>query len=89
MRDLTQESPGFSRGEEVDGHTASGLVGDDGSAQRDPFVRIARALEVCAMASALKVARGPGVRERAWRTMLALMEEIEGDACGPQDVVGR
>ena len=81
MRDLTQE--------DVDGHTARGLIGDDGSAQRDPLVRIARALELCAMASVIKVSRASDVRERALRAMSALVQEIEGDACGPQDVVGR
>ena len=79
MRDLTQE---------VDGHTARGLVGDDGSAQRDPLVRIARALELCAMTSVIKATGAADSRERAWRRIRALVEEIDEDA-GPQDVVGR
>ena len=57
-------------------------------AQRDPLVRIARALELCAMTSVLKVSRASDVRECAWRSMRALVQEIEGDACGPQDVLG-
>ena len=58
-------------------------------AQRDPLVRIARALELCAITSVIKVCGAPDVRECVWRSIRALVKEIDGDACGPQDVVGR
>ena len=64
-------------------------VGDDGSVQRDPLVRIARALELSAVASVIGATGAPDVRERAWRRIRALVEEIDEDATGPQDVVGR
>ena len=58
----------------------------DGAVQRDPLARIARALELCAVTATFKVAPS-NEREGAWRAMLALVREIEGDVTGPQDVV--
>ena len=62
-------------------------VSDDGSIQCDPFVRMARALELSAVASVIGATGASDVRERAWRRIRALMEEIDEDATGPQDVV--
>ena len=56
-------------------------------AQRDPLVRIARALELYAVTSTFRALAPSDARERAWRAMGALVREVEGDACGPQDVV--
>ena len=55
----------------------------------DPLDRVGRAAELLAVAAAFKTLPPSDVRERAWRAMGALMQGIEGDACGPQDVVGR
>ena len=55
----------------------------------DPLDRVGRALELLAVTSVIGVARAPDVRERAWRRIRALVEEIDEDATGPQDVVGR
>ena len=62
-------------------------VGDDGSVQRDPLVRMARALELSAVTLVVKSIGASDARERAWRGMWALVKEIEEDATGPQDVV--
>ena len=64
-------------------------VGDDGSVQRDPLVRIARALELSAVTSVVKSIGMSDLRDRAWRRMQALVEEIDEDATGPQDVAAR
>ena len=62
-------------------------VGDDGSVQRDPLVRMARALELSAVTLVVKSIGASDARERAWRGMWALVKEIEEDAIGPQGVV--
>ena len=57
-----------------------------------PLDRVGRALELLAVTSVFGVTGVTGtqdVRERAWRAIGALVQGIEGDACGPQDVVGR
>lgn len=59
----------------------------DGTVQCDPLARIARALELYAVTETFNVVAPSDVRERAWRAMLALVREIEGDVTGPQDVV--
>ena len=55
----------------------------------DPWDRVARAAELLAVAAAFRAVAPSDVRERAWRAMRALVQGIEGDACGPQDVVRR
>lgn len=62
-------------------------VAADGAVQRDQLARIARALELYAVTETFKAVAPSNVRERAWRAMLALVREIEGDVAGPQDVV--
>ena len=62
-------------------------VAADGAVQRDPLARIARALELHAVTATFKAVAPSNERESAWRAMLALVREIEGDATGPQDVV--
>ena len=55
----------------------------------DPLDRVGRALELLAVTSVIGVTGAQDVRERAWRRIRALVEEIDEDATGPQDVVGR
>lgn len=55
----------------------------------DPLDRVGRALELLAVTSVIGVTGAPDVRERAWRRIRALVEEIDEGATGPQDVVGR
>ena len=54
-----------------------------------PLDRVGRAAELLAVTAAFRALAPSDVRERAWRAMGALVQGIEGDACGPQDVVGR
>ena len=46
-------------------------------------------MELLAVTSVIGVTRAQDVRERAWRRIRALEEEIEEDATGPQDVERR
>ena len=55
----------------------------------DPLDRVGRALELLAVTSVISATGTPDVRERAWRRLRALVEEIDEEATGPQDVVGR
>ena len=58
-------------------------VAADGTVQRDPLIRIARAMELYAVTGTFRAVAPSEVRERAWRAMLALIQEIEGDVAGP------
>ena len=82
MRDLTQLAAA--------GEGARPPVPPVGSAPVvDPLDRVGRAAELLAVAAAFKTLAPSDVRQRAWRAMGALVQGIEGDACGPQDVVRR
>lgn len=72
--------------EEVDTRPLASVAAD-GAVQRDPLARIARALELYAVTATFRAVASSNVRESAWRAMLALVREIEGDVAGPQDVV--
>ena len=62
-------------------------VDEDEATQRDPLVRIARAMELYAVTATFRAVAPSNVRESAWRAMSALVREVEGDVAGPQDVV--
>ena len=64
-------------------------VAAGGAVQCDSLARIARAMELYAVTATFRAVAPSNVRESAWRAMRALVQGIEGDACGPQDVVRR